>query len=95
MYKGRLVCFYTYECDLGNGWEDQDIYNDPENIRQQALKHIFGNLKKSGSGNHKTKHSGNGDEHTGAFREYNFGDGLDRISLTESLKNAQNNCGIG
>jgi hypothetical protein len=38
MYKGRLVCFYTYECDLGNGWEDQDIYNDPENIRQQALK---------------------------------------------------------
>jgi Ca-activated chloride channel homolog len=64
-------------------------------IRQQALKHIFGNLKKSGSGNHKTKHSGNGDEHTGAFREYNFGDGLDRISLTESLKNAQINSGIG
>lgn len=64
-------------------------------IRQQALKHIFGNLKKSGSGNHKTKHSGNGDEHTGAFREYNFGDGLDRISLTESLKNAQINSGMG
>ncbi len=38
MYKGRLVCFYSYECDLGNGWEDQDIYNDPEAIRQQALK---------------------------------------------------------
>ena len=38
MYKGRLVCFYSYECDLGNGWEDQDIYNDPENVRQQALK---------------------------------------------------------
>ncbi len=64
-------------------------------IRQQALKQIFGNLKKSGSGNHKTKHSGSGDEHTGEFREYRFGDGLDRISLTESLKNAQINNGIG
>lgn len=38
IYKGRVVCFYTYECDLGNGWEDQDIYNDPETVRQQALK---------------------------------------------------------
>ncbi len=64
-------------------------------IRQQALKQIFGNLKKSGSGNHKTKYSGSGDEHTGEFREYRFGDGLDRISLTESLKNAQINNGIG
>jgi Ca-activated chloride channel homolog len=62
-------------------------------IRQQALKQIFGNLKKSGSGNHKTKYSGSGDEHTGEFREYHFGDGLDRISLTESLKNAQINNG--
>lgn len=63
-------------------------------IRQQALNQIFGNLKKNGSGNHKTKHSGTGDEHTGEFREYHFGDGLDRISLTESLKNAQINNGI-
>jgi len=38
IYKGRVVCFYTYECDLGNGWEDQDIYNDNEVVRQQALK---------------------------------------------------------
>ncbi len=65
-----------------------------QSIRQQALKQIFGNLKKSGSGNHKTKYSGSGDEHTGDFREYNFGDGLDRISLTESLKNAQVNNGV-
>jgi len=63
-------------------------------IRQQALDQIFGNLKKSGAGNHRTKHSGSGDEHTGEFREYNFGDGLDRISLTESLKNAQINNGV-
>ncbi len=38
IHKGRLVVFYTYECDLGNGWEDQEIYNDPESVRQLALK---------------------------------------------------------
>lgn len=38
IYQGRVVCFYSYECDLGNGWEDQSIYNDPEYLRQEALK---------------------------------------------------------
>lgn len=38
IYKGRLVCFFSYECDLGNGWEDQSVYNDPDAVRQQALK---------------------------------------------------------
>ncbi|MDF9799821.1 hypothetical protein OKW21_005084 [Catalinimonas alkaloidigena] len=38
IYEGRLVCFYTFESDLGNGWEDQRIHNDPEEVRQQALK---------------------------------------------------------
>lgn len=37
-YEGRLVLFYSYECDLGNGWEDRRIHNDPEEKRQQALK---------------------------------------------------------
>ena len=37
-HKGKLICFYTYECDLGNGWEDQEVYNDPEEIRQKALQ---------------------------------------------------------
>jgi Ca-activated chloride channel homolog len=63
-------------------------------IRQTALEQIFGNLKKSGAGNHKTKFSGNGDELTGEFRSYNFGDALERISLTESLRNAQINNGL-
>jgi len=63
-------------------------------IRQQALDQIFGNLKRSGNGNHKTKHSGNGDEHTGELREFHFGDGLEQISLTESLRNAQINNGV-
>ena len=64
-------------------------------IRQQALDQIFGNLKRSGNGNHKTKHSGNGDEHTGELREFHFGDALEQISLTESLRNAQINNGVG
>ncbi|MDX5347079.1 MAG: DUF4159 domain-containing protein [Hymenobacteraceae bacterium] len=38
IYEGRLVCFYSYETDLGNGWEDQEVHNDPEELRQQALR---------------------------------------------------------
>ncbi|MGI4749114.1 MAG: DUF4159 domain-containing protein [Janthinobacterium lividum] len=39
IYKGRLVCFYTYECDLGNGWEDAGTYvNDTPESRLKALK---------------------------------------------------------
>jgi hypothetical protein len=38
IYQGRLVLYYSYECDLGNGWEDQRIHNDPEEKRQQALR---------------------------------------------------------
>ena len=38
IYEGRLVCFYSYASDLGNGWEDQSVYNDPEEIRQKALQ---------------------------------------------------------
>jgi uncharacterized protein with von Willebrand factor type A (vWA) domain len=64
-------------------------------IRQHALDQIFGKLKRSGSGNHKTGKSGQGDEHTGDMREYRYGDGLENISMTESLKNAQINHGIG
>ncbi|MFW5762439.1 MAG: DUF4159 domain-containing protein [Cyclobacteriaceae bacterium] len=38
LYQGRLVCFYSYESDLGNGWEDQRIYNDPQELREKALQ---------------------------------------------------------
>lgn len=38
IYKGRLVCFYSYESDLGNGWEDITIHNDPQSVREKALK---------------------------------------------------------
>lgn len=38
IYEGRLVCFYTYECDLGDGWEDADVHNDAASVREQALQ---------------------------------------------------------
>lgn len=38
IYKGRLVCFYDYECDLGDGWEDTEVHNDSNDKRQEALK---------------------------------------------------------
>lgn len=63
-------------------------------IRQQALNHIFGKIKRSGAGNHKSKSPGIGDEHTGDFRNYQFGDALDKVSITESIRNAQVNNGI-
>lgn len=64
-------------------------------IRQSALDQIFGKLKRSGSGNHKTQHTGAGDEHAGEHREYRFGDPLENINVTESLRNAQINHGPG
>jgi len=63
-------------------------------LRTRALDQIFGKLKRRGSGNHRTGKSGPGDEHTGDFRPYRFGDGLERISMTESLRNAQVNHGM-
>lgn len=38
IFEGRLVCLYTYESDLGNGWEDPEVHNDPEHIRRAALQ---------------------------------------------------------
>ena len=38
IYEGRLVCFYSYESDLGDGWEDPEVHNDSHNIRMNALK---------------------------------------------------------
>lgn len=38
IYEGRLICFYSYETDLGNGWEDESVHNDPPEKRLQALQ---------------------------------------------------------
>lgn len=37
-YEGRLVCFYDYESDLSDGWEDEEVHGDPFEIREKALK---------------------------------------------------------
>lgn len=62
-------------------------------IRKNALQEVFGKVKKSGKGNHKTRFIGIGDESTADMRGYQFGDSLDQIALTESIKNAQFNHG--
>jgi hypothetical protein len=36
--ENRLVLLYTYETDLGDGWEDQEVHNDPAEVREKALK---------------------------------------------------------
>lgn len=65
-----------------------------QQIRQSALEEIFGKLKKSKTGEHKTPHSGRGDEATTDRRDYEFGDTIEQISMTDSLKNAQINHGL-
>lgn len=37
-YEGRLVLYYTYETDLGNGWEDQVVHGNPQEVRLKALR---------------------------------------------------------
>lgn len=38
IYEGRLVCYYSYECDLGDGWEDKEVHNDSDEARMKALR---------------------------------------------------------
>lgn len=64
-----------------------------QNLRKSALEEIFGKLKKSKGGEHKTSHSGRGDEATTDRRDYEFGDTLEQISMTDSIRNAQINHG--
>jgi Ca-activated chloride channel homolog len=64
-------------------------------LRKNAMDQIFGKIRKNGAGNHKSKKSGQGDESTGEFRDFQFGDSFENISITESLKNAQINNGVG
>ena len=38
IWKGRLICFYSVECDLGDGWENAEIHSDSFEAREKALK---------------------------------------------------------
>jgi len=63
-------------------------------LREFALDQIFGKLKKTGIGNHRTSKIGVGDERDGETRNFQYGDDLNTVNMTESLKNAQINNGI-
>ena len=38
IWEGRVVCYYSYETDLGDGWEDKEVHNDTEEMRTKALQ---------------------------------------------------------
>ncbi|NOX47461.1 MAG: DUF4159 domain-containing protein [Chlorobi bacterium] len=38
VFEGRLICYYDYECDLGDGWEDPEVHNDSQATRTKALE---------------------------------------------------------
>ena len=63
-------------------------------MRQKALEDIFGQLKKAQSGKHNTKYGGKGDEYTSDRKPYEFGDSIENLAVSESLRNAQINHGI-
>lgn len=63
-------------------------------LRQKSLDDIFGDLKKTRAGGHNTSIVGRGDEHTADIKPYEFGDSLDQLAVTNSLRNAYINHGI-
>ncbi|WP_341840049.1 vWA domain-containing protein [Chitinophaga caseinilytica] len=65
-----------------------------QSIRKRALEEIFGKLKKSRIGDHNIRKSGQGDEQNAETRPYLFGDALEQIDMTASIRNAQINHGI-
>jgi uncharacterized protein with von Willebrand factor type A (vWA) domain len=64
-------------------------------MRRDSLEQIFGKLKKGSRGNHGTRFSGQGDEPGTDRRAFEFGDSVENISLTDSIRNSQVNHGIG
>ena len=65
-----------------------------QGIRKKSLEEIFGKLKKTKQGDHNTRKPGQGDEISPDSRPYQFGDMLEQIDFTESIRNAQINHGL-
>jgi Ca-activated chloride channel homolog len=65
-----------------------------QGIRKRSLEEIFGKLKKSRKGDHNTRKPGQGDEVSPDNRPFQFGDMLEQIDFTESIRNAQINHGL-
>jgi uncharacterized protein with von Willebrand factor type A (vWA) domain len=83
-----------YVTDEGPRGEFKLKPKSEQSLRQSALEEIFGKLKRTKSGEHNTSHSGRGDEQTTERRDYQFGDTLEQIAVTDSLRNAQINHGL-
>ncbi len=78
--------------------QDNGIYiltsKSEQSIRRRSLEEIFSKLRKSAPGNHRTPYPGLGDEPTSDHREFQFGDAMEQIAITDSIRNAQINHGI-
>lgn len=82
-----------YIADAAQRGEFQLNAKGEQHLRKSALEEVFGKLKKTKQGEHKTSQSGRGDEATTDKRDYEFGDTLEQISMTDSIRNAQINHG--
>ncbi len=65
-----------------------------QTIRKKSLEEIFGKLKKANKGDHRTSKTGQGDEQSSDTRPFQFGDMLEQIDFTESIRTAQINHGV-
>lgn len=84
---------YIQEDEPGSGSFDLTGKSE-QRIRQRALEEIFGKLKRGGRGNHRTPSTGNGEEPLSELKQFEFGDPVESIAMTESFRNAQINHGI-
>ncbi|MFM7194220.1 MAG: vWA domain-containing protein [Bacteroidota bacterium] len=83
-----------YISDKGQNGEFRMNAKSEQAVRNAALEEIFGKLRRSRSGDHKTFLPGKGDEATTDTREFEFGDSPEQIAVTDSLRNAQINHGL-
>src|SRR5574343_551875 len=83
---------YLKENDLNGSF--QITAKSEQIIRKKSLEEIFGKLKKADKGNHSTFKTGQGDEASADTRPFQFGDMLEQIDFTESIRNAQINRGV-
>jgi uncharacterized protein with von Willebrand factor type A (vWA) domain len=83
-----------YITEPGDKGEIKITPKTEQGIRKRSLEEIFGKLKKSKQGDHQTFKPGQGDEVNPESRPFQFGDMLEQIDFTESIRNAQINHGV-
>ncbi|TCZ69099.1 vWA domain-containing protein [Flaviaesturariibacter aridisoli] len=83
-----------YITDENNAGEIRITPKTEQGIRKRSLEEIFGKLKKSRAGEHNTFKPGQGDEQSPNTRPFQFGDMLEQIDFTESIRTAQINHGL-